>query len=112
MPLNCTKFVKTLASILLLFAIISILSISPSAFAEVTITTGSVNLSTPGCEETDADQKLRFSDLPGCRREQQRRETHDHVYVPQYGWQPGKSESVASEDQMCPSMPLTVTRYT
>jgi len=45
--------VKTLASILVLFAIISIISISPSAFAEVTITTGSVNLSAPGCEETD-----------------------------------------------------------
>jgi len=45
--------VKTLASILVLFAIISIISISPSAFAETTITTGSVNLSIPGCEETD-----------------------------------------------------------
>ncbi len=44
---------KTLASILVLFAIISIISISPSAFAEVTITTGSVDLSLPGCEETD-----------------------------------------------------------
>jgi plastocyanin len=45
--------VKTLASILVLFAIISIISISPSAFAEVTITTGPVALSAPGCEETD-----------------------------------------------------------
>jgi plastocyanin len=45
--------VKTLASVIVLFAIISIISISPSAFAEVTITTGSVNLSIPGCEETD-----------------------------------------------------------
>lgn len=45
--------VKTLTSILLLFTIISIISISPSAFAEVTITTGSVPLSAPGCEETD-----------------------------------------------------------
>ncbi len=44
---------KTLASILVLLAIISIISISPSAFAEVTITTGPVNLSIPGCEETD-----------------------------------------------------------
>ncbi len=44
---------KTLASVIVLFAIISIISISPSAFAEVTITTGSVNLSIPGCEETD-----------------------------------------------------------
>jgi len=51
--LKCTKFVKTLASILVLFAIISIISISPSAFAETTITTGSVDLSSPGCEETD-----------------------------------------------------------
>jgi len=45
--------VKSLASILVLFAIISIISISPSAFAETTITTGSVDLSLPGCEETD-----------------------------------------------------------
>jgi len=45
--------VKALASILVLFAIISIISFSPSAFAETTITTGSVNLSIPGCEETD-----------------------------------------------------------
>ncbi len=44
---------KTLASILVLLAIISIISISPSAFAEVTITTGSVDLNLPGCEETD-----------------------------------------------------------
>lgn len=44
---------KTLASILLLFTIISVISISPSAFAEVTITTGPVNLSTPGCEDTN-----------------------------------------------------------
>ena len=44
---------KTLASILVLFALISIISISPSAFAETTITTGSVNLSSPGCEKTD-----------------------------------------------------------
>ncbi len=44
---------KTLASILVLFALISIISISPSAFAETTITTGSVDLSLPGCEETD-----------------------------------------------------------
>jgi len=44
---------KTLASVLVLFAIISIISISPSAFAEVTITTGSVPLSAPGCEETN-----------------------------------------------------------
>jgi len=51
--LKCTNFVKTLASILVLFALISIISISPSAFAEVTITTGSVDLSFPGCEETD-----------------------------------------------------------
>jgi plastocyanin len=51
--LNCTKVVKTSASILVLLAIISIISISPSAFAEVTITTGPVNLSLPGCEETD-----------------------------------------------------------
>jgi len=45
--------VKTSASILVLLAIISIISILPSAFAEVTITTGPVNLSIPGCEETD-----------------------------------------------------------
>ena len=51
--LKCTNFVKALASILVLFALISIISISPSAFAETTITTGSVNLSIPGCEETD-----------------------------------------------------------
>jgi len=51
--LKYTNFVKTFASILVLFAIISIISISPSAFAETTITTGSVNLSLPGCEETD-----------------------------------------------------------
>ncbi len=44
---------KTLASILVLFALISIISISPSAFAETTITTGSGDLSLPGCEETD-----------------------------------------------------------
>jgi len=44
---------KTLASVLVLFTIISIISISPSAFAEVTITTGSVPLSSPGCEETN-----------------------------------------------------------
>lgn len=44
---------KILASMLLLFTIISVISISPSAFAEVTITTGPVNLSVPGCEETD-----------------------------------------------------------
>jgi len=44
---------KTLASILLLFTIISIISISPSAFAQVSITTGPVNLSTPGCEDTN-----------------------------------------------------------
>jgi len=42
-----------LASVLVLFAIISIISISPSAFAEVTIITGSVPLSAPGCEETN-----------------------------------------------------------
>jgi plastocyanin len=53
MALKWTNFVKTLASILVLFAIISIISISPSAFAETTITTGSVDLSLPGCEETD-----------------------------------------------------------
>jgi predicted secreted protein with PEFG-CTERM motif len=47
------KFVNTLASVLVLFAIISIISISPSAFAEVTIITGSVPLSAPGCEETN-----------------------------------------------------------
>jgi len=44
---------KTLASILVIFTIISIISISPSAFAEVTITTGSVPLNSPGCEETN-----------------------------------------------------------
>ncbi len=44
---------KILASVLVLFAIISIISISPSAFAEVTITTGSVPLSSPGCEKTN-----------------------------------------------------------
>lgn len=44
---------KTLTSVLLLFTIISIISISPSAFAEVTITTGPVPLSAPGCEETN-----------------------------------------------------------
>jgi len=43
--------VKTLASILLLFTIISIISISPSAFAaEVSVPEGS---GVPGCEETD-----------------------------------------------------------
>jgi len=45
--------VKSLASILLLFTIISLISISPAAFAEVTITTGAVNLNSPGCEETN-----------------------------------------------------------
>ncbi|WP_179372310.1 PEFG-CTERM sorting domain-containing protein [Nitrosopumilus ureiphilus] len=44
---------RTLASILLLFTIISVISIFPSAFAQVSITTGPGNLSTPGCEETN-----------------------------------------------------------
>lgn len=46
-------FVKVLSSILLIFTMIFIISISPSVFAEVTITTGPGNLSTPGCEETN-----------------------------------------------------------
>ncbi len=44
---------KTLAAVLVLFAIISIISISPSAFAQVEITTGPVPLSAPGCGETN-----------------------------------------------------------
>jgi len=44
---------KTIASVLVLFTIISIISISPSAFAQVTVETGPVPLSAPGCEDTD-----------------------------------------------------------
>jgi len=45
--------VKALASILLLFTIISIISISPAAFAEVTIETADNNLAQPGCFDTE-----------------------------------------------------------
>jgi len=44
--------VKTLTSVLLLFSIISIISISPSAFAETTIVPV-VGSSIPGCEDLD-----------------------------------------------------------
>ena len=44
---------KALASILLLFTIISIISISPTAFAEVTIETADNNLAQPGCFDTE-----------------------------------------------------------
>ena len=44
---------KALASILLLFTIISIISISPAAFAEVTIETADNNLAQPGCFDTE-----------------------------------------------------------
>jgi plastocyanin len=46
------KFVKTLTSVLLLFSIIYIISISPSAFAEVTIVPVAGS-SIPGCEDLD-----------------------------------------------------------
>jgi len=46
------KFVKTLTSVLLLFSIISIISISPSAFAEVTIVPVAGS-GVPGCEDLD-----------------------------------------------------------